>query len=826
MYKMIYEDALKCAMEGEAVFIVGSGFSVDARNSLEETENKLWVGSQLAKKLAILTEMELDVQLDIVAQEYIDIYGEHRLVQYLRDHYTVNSYADYYKVFSKIKNLRVYSTNYDDLLEKVCTECGNKIKGYNIEQDIRKVQKNKMIMHLNGYVRDLIGENLPESFKLSHLSYNNTKFFNTPWYAYLIEELHSAKAIFIVGLSFSSDLDIRRIVSNEELKEKIFFIESEKLSNANRKFLNKYGRVLLCGVKNFCDDLSKVTLDNPDEKKEMYYKSFKKMPALNDVLKVEDRDVYDLFFKGKEKGGIYKKDENRKYESLVNRDKVNDVIDGLKNGHSFIIYSDLGNGKSIFINQIINLCPNIEFFFLKQNTNTKILNEIKHICTDKKEKVIICDPANLFLETIKKFADFDLAHIRFLFVLRASMYDNYYNSIYDVIDLMQNVKFMNPINLDELSDNELQELDQLILEYGFYGEHTGYSQPKRIRYLKSDCKSRFQNILLYLFESMHIIEKFVDSIGDLKTNSELRRILILAFVSGILELGLNMNDYKILLDINEAERIIKRSGNCGELLDVERGEIAVKSSIIAKELMMKTEIFSKNEVFQVLVSVMQKLDNLYLGSDKYKNVMINLVSCSYISYVFGFQMDSSKLIEYYEQVKELSFCRKNLFFWEQYAIVCVNLKQFDRAERYFKTAYSLAKQKGRVFSAYQIDNHYARYLLENQLYYRKTDNSVEIFIEAHRLLNKNSEVERSNKNSRYYKYRVARLYKDYYDAFAIKYSSSEKELFLCRCKEMYHSLLNYKNGLKEDEIRKDVKECESGLKYILASENDFIVNAQ
>ena len=67
------------------------------------------------------------------------------------------------------------------------------------------------------------------------------------------------------------------------------------------------------------------------------------------------------------------------------------------------------------------------------------------------------------------------------------------------------------------------------------------------------------------------------------------------------------------------------------------------------------------------------------------------------------------MIEYYEKAKELKFCRRNLFFWEQYAIVCINLKQFDRADRYFKTAYSLAKERGRTFSAYQIDNHYERH---------------------------------------------------------------------------------------------------------------------
>lgn len=816
---MTYDEALKYAINGEAVFIIGSGFSVGAKNKLSDNEKYLWVGSQLAKELAKLTGMDLDVQLDIVAQEYIDINGEKQLVEYLKEHYTVETYEEYYNIFSKIKNLRVYSTNYDDLIEKVCHKGGNKVKAYNIETDIRKANKDKMVLHLNGYVNDLKDGILPESFKLSHLSYNNTMFFDTPWYSYLIDELYSTKVIFVVGLSFMSDLDIRRIVSGEGLKDKIFFIEREDLSDSSRKFLDKYGHVLMCGVKNFLEDLARTEIVKDEKDNQITYKSFRKLNRFRTEIKVEDRDLYALFFRGIEKDGIYKRNAARRYEVLVNRDKINDVVENLNAGKSVIIHSDLGNGKSIFVNQVLNLCTDLDFYCVRQVVNSRLQTEIKNLCKSEKKKVIICDPANLFMDILSKFADFDLNNIRFILVMRSPMYDNYYNNFYDIIEKMNNVDFMSAVNLDVLSDTELSELDKLIMNYGFYGDLAGKNEEKRKAELKNRCKSRFQNILIYLFESMHIIDKFIDSIGNLNENSELRRILILTFVSGVLELGFDTNDYKILLDINDVERIIKRSKNCEDFLNIQRGKVEVKSSIIAKELMMNAKVFSKDEVFDVLTSVMKKLDKLYLGSNKYKNAMVNLVSCSYISYVFGYQMDSSGLIEYYENVKELNFCKRNLFFWEQYAIACVNLNQFDRAEQYFKTAYSLAKQRGHIFSAYQIDNHYARYLLENQLYYRKREGSLDVFVEAHRLLNKNSDIERQKKYSRYYKFRVARAYKDYYDAFAVKYAEKEKSIFLKRCREMYLNLLDYKNSMKTDEIRKDVKECEAALKYILESEN-------
>ena len=75
-----YEEALKLTIEGDAVFLVGSGFSTGAENASENEDRHLLVGSELAEKLANLTGMDSGVPLDIVSQEYIDMHGEDKLI--------------------------------------------------------------------------------------------------------------------------------------------------------------------------------------------------------------------------------------------------------------------------------------------------------------------------------------------------------------------------------------------------------------------------------------------------------------------------------------------------------------------------------------------------------------------------------------------------------------------------------------------------------------------------------------------------------------------------------------------------------------------------
>ena len=71
---MTYEEALSYAIEGEAVFLTGSGFSIGAYNGIKDSDNSLWIGSQLAKNMAKELEMDEDIPLDIISQEYIEMY--------------------------------------------------------------------------------------------------------------------------------------------------------------------------------------------------------------------------------------------------------------------------------------------------------------------------------------------------------------------------------------------------------------------------------------------------------------------------------------------------------------------------------------------------------------------------------------------------------------------------------------------------------------------------------------------------------------------------------------------------------------------------------
>lgn len=673
-----------------------------------------------------------------------------------------------------------------------------------------------MILHLNGSVKELENE-LPDNFCLTHLSYNQFPLYNSPWYPYLKDEIRSSKVVFVIGLSFKSDLDLRRLInSDSEIVDKCFIIDSPHLSDNDKAYLSKYGRVIQNGIDIFCKDLNNSTPASEEHVLSSYrFKSFKEYKRTKAYKGLSDQEMFDMFFLGEINNNAFHQDENGNFISLVNRSKLIESIRCIKDGKSIIIHSDLGNGKTIFVNELLFQLQGFKIFFMLSKQNEKYKKEVELLCESEEKILVVIDPYNLYLKDFEMFKNFDLSNIQFILTARTAMHENCSNILYDIIDQMQGVDFSaNPFNLNVLDNEEQLELCNLVERFGFWGEQAHLAQSEKLNLLSSQLGGKFQNILLYLFKEGQIKEKFESILQNILMDKTILRIIILSFINEILELNFSADDFNIIFNRDNIDKIIRRRReDLGELINYNSNQLRVKSSIISKAL-IGSHVIPKEEVLDTLLMVTRRLDMLYDGNKKYTAALKNLSSASYLSFIFDYNLDSKILIAYYEKIKELNFYRLNLFFWEQYAIACVNLKDFPRAKKYFQTSYSLAKKRGRAFSSFQIDNHYARYLLESQLYSRNYETALSTFIEAHSLLTKKYIYDDAI-NDRYYQFRVAIIYKEYYDVFYDSFTADQKVLFLARCQEMFDRLKCYMKNNSDAEYKKYIFECYRNLEYIL-----------
>ncbi|WP_301390034.1 SIR2 family protein, partial [Enterococcus entomosocium] len=209
---MDFSDGISAILRGNAIIFYGAGFSIDNKNILNENvplTNKL---SYDLQKLSGIDDSEIDMNVSIqnTSEYFIEVNGESKLVELLKQKFTVSDSTEWQKIIARQNWKRVYTTNYDNVFETASNEVKKHRVPININDRISNNKDNTTdIVHLNGYVDDITEGNLANSTKLTSESYTDTYFIEGPWRNEFEIDLEHSQAIFFVGFSLDYDLDLK-----------------------------------------------------------------------------------------------------------------------------------------------------------------------------------------------------------------------------------------------------------------------------------------------------------------------------------------------------------------------------------------------------------------------------------------------------------------------------------------------------------------------------------------------------------------------------------------------------------------------------------------
>jgi hypothetical protein len=184
---------------------------------------------------------------------------------------------------------------------------------------------------------------------------------------------------------------------------------------------------------------------------------------------------------------------------------------------------------------------------------------------------------------------------------------------------------------------------------------------------------------------------------------------------------------------------------------------------------------------------------------------IKLVTNNFCTIRFKFLYDSF-FRKYYETIKDLQFCKNNIHFWLQYAIARLSDYNYPVAGAYFEKCYALAKQRG--YGTYQIDNHYCRFILENEIDSGNISTCMDAFDKAHSILMNT----RIGDEKKYYPYKAAGKYEQFYRKFYKELEPHHRKKFINACEEMLKKCQSYINLMGDAPY---VKETKKNLEQIL-----------
>lgn len=800
---MDLQTAIEHLLNGNTVLFVGAGFSVDAQNLNNEPVK---TADQLRRKWGAEIDYPTESRLEDVAEAYLDEFGADKFLEDLHNEFSITQVQDFHRCISTQPWRRIYTTNFDNVLEVA----NPAVIPISLSDNVSEISKNsKTAIHFNGYIKRLNLKSIRSELRLTDTSYATSSLTDSPWAAFFRQDLSIARAIFFVGYSLA-DLDIKRVlIESDTLKEKTFFIIGPNPDQATVRAANKYGNALRMTAKEFAEIVintaeTYLPLELPDQ----FFYCLEKFEPIASPTTARDADIFNLLLYGDFKANLIAESLFRTPGYYIKRKELDNVFRHLERGRkAVVLYSDIANGKSLFIEGIKHLAYEKGFnvySFINHGTEEEMLDELDYLCRSNDKILLIIERYPDWLDEIDFLASQPNSHISLVLTARTSPNDLLIDRLLEKLDLSS----LPEIPLDKLQNGDVDQLIELLNRHGLWGENSHWSHERKQDFIQHECRREFHAVLLKLFKSPDIVQRFALVVEQLNDRRDFYEI-ILAILS------FTVLGYRVTFELlaNAVGDVVfstqfRRDPVLNSLIDERGGTIRFRSSVAAQFIL--TSISNPIATVDVLARIAKQLESKRYIQLQYDQIFKSLMRFSRIQELLPEKGRRESVIRYYEGIKNLESCRTYPLFWLQYAIATLTFNEFERSERYFGTAYSLAEKRN--FNTFQIDNHYARFLLARAINERNPDNCMTAFRKARRIINGEVRSER-----RHYAYRVASFYEDFYEVFS--------------------KILNEKDlteiGLASKFIREQIEKlpparrrhpsvlkCESAMDYILLSLQD------
>lgn len=802
-------EAIKSILSGESLLFVGSGFSIGAQNS--NMSNRDMKGANGLKQeigVALGVNNPSVTSLGRLSNMYIKKKGSVELIDLLKKDFQVSEVSDDHKSICAHDWLRVYSTNYDDVVERSYAFAGKSSVSVTPSENYESyVGQKGLIIHLNGYINTITPDKLFNEFKLTEASYCTSEFNDSPWVQMFRNDLRVCKSVFFVGFSMEYDLDLARIIAMSSIKDKAFFVVATDADAVDIDALSDFGAVLPIALSGLVKEISKV--------KESYVPRidvafnplcFKEISLSKSYQKVRSEDFNDLLLSGAVNPALVQASmQDPSVGYLVYRSTLDSILSKIEGGEkNFLVESALGNGKTVFLYQLAYaLVERGKSVFWYKKYNAKIYSEILSLSKLYPDAIVILDDYHSAKEAI-----FSLRKTSNSLVIVTSERQALHDVIYeDIQSILGNYV---TISVDKLQRNERIEVDHLFDMYSVWGDLTHLAMDARVAYIENMCNSQFSSLILSRVSSNNIILKFKEAYSKFRDNPEFRRVFIVALINEFFRLKVDVFDFASWAGADVINSPSFRN-NVGvrEFLDTKDDTIKLRSSIIAHYFLSEMDA---TDVLGVLEDVVRRLDKTVMINPEHRSTLTALMNFSQLSMCLEAKQkgEIEPILLFYDDIKDLASCKDNIHFWLQYAIAQLTKENYTIAKLYFDKCYALAKMtKG--YQTYKIDNHYSRYLLENEIKNGFAETCMDSFTEAHKILiNTNVGDEK-----RYYPYRMALLYWDFYERFYKSLDSEEQYDFLSMCNDMYQKCIAYIRNCDSAKGLDVAKKTESKLNAIL-----------
>lgn len=128
----------------------------------------------------------------------------------------------------------------------------------------------------------------------------------------------------------------------------------------------------------------------------------------------------------------------------------------------------------------------------------------------------------------------------------------------------------------------------------------------------------------------------------------------------------------------------------------------------------------------------------------------------------------NELLEYFADISKVKYYENNEFFWLQYVMACMDMKEYGLAENNFRLAHQYEKEKS--VESYQIKVQYGRFLLEKAL--AEGNEKIPIRV-LKKVTDEWKKVFQNDETQKFYVYRQIYQYGQFLDEYAPQFNEED-----------------------------------------------------
>jgi hypothetical protein len=674
-----------------SILFLGSGFSFGAENI---RSGPMPVGKGLKEEFArVLNVRAEDYDLitladELAQREDLDLY------QTVYELFSTTKARDFQREIISEKWRRIYTTNYDDLVEWIRLEADSEINSYSFDDPKPSRLAAGAVIHLHGSIRNATKENVLKQLVLNESSYIRQHIERSVWYDDFVRDLTFCSNCFFIGYSLADMHIAALLMKNEQFRKKVFFITRDLADAIFNRRVEPYGTILPIGADGFaelCKKLPRPSLTTDHSR----LKAFKYLDPQKDkrtLVPPTPIEILNLVAYGKfSETRCMTTLPDSKYV-IARSSTVEQAQQLLRNHKCIMVHSRLGNGKTIFLHILAHKLAAEGYQCFLCRENTELPSHDLDVLSQLKKPVIFFDSYNTAIEIIPLCSQ--LENIKFVVAVRTGVQEVRLHEIRSKL----------PASLATLSLNKLDPVDRSDLKGLLNLSGVRVSELEK----SIDTSQELRDVVVSLYQNKLIQDRITAELTPLMRDENIRMIIVCANLVKWIGGDLETSFLRAVSGTDPYELRAVGGEAVADLLQFTDENIQARSALFSEYLIQnhfETKWITDGVYRLIVESVRRKRDRTY------QKILGSLMRFSALDWAL--RRDPNRhtaLISLYDQLHRDIAVNAEPLFWLQYAILMMSYEDLDAAESFLLTAYNRAEASP-GFKTYQIDTQALRYLL-------------------------------------------------------------------------------------------------------------------